>query len=192
MKSNYNFLRHHSQILKLFFIAVLAFSMGTERTYASHAAGGNLTYCHDSSNVYTINFTLYRDCFGIAAPSSVTVQITSISCNLSFSLTLFPIAGTGQEITHPCTGTFSTCQGGQEPGIQKWEYESTYQFPAQCSDWTISTAISARNAAITTIVNPGGDDLFIDAHLDNSSVDNCSPQFSVDPIVFVCIGCSRF
>ena len=28
----------------------------------------------------------------------------------------------------------------------------------------------------------------LDAHLDNSTVDNCSPQFSVDPIVFVCIG----
>ena len=188
MKSNYNYFIRPAQFLKLFLIAALALTLGTQNSYASHAAGGNLTYCHGVGNNYTINFTLYRDCFGIAAPTSVTVQITSVSCGLSFSLTLNPIPGTGQEITHPCTGTFSTCQGGTEPGIQRWEYEGTYAFPAQCADWTISTAISARNAAITTIQNPGSDDLYIDAHLDNSSIDNCSPQFSVDPIVFVCIG----
>ncbi|MEO8087948.1 MAG: T9SS type A sorting domain-containing protein [Bacteroidota bacterium] len=188
MKSNYNYFSRRAQFLKLFFIAVMAFVLGTQNSYASHAAGGNLTYCHGVGNNYTLNFTLYRDCFGIPAPTSITVNISSVSCGLSFSAILNPIPGTGQEITHPCAGTFSTCQGGAEPGIQKWEYETNYAFPAQCNDWTISTAVSARNAAITTIVNPGGLDLFIDAHLDNSSVDNCSPQFSVDPIVFVCIG----
>jgi|GEM_PF-2354815 len=188
MKSNYNSFSRRAQFLKLFFIAALAFSLGTQRSFASHAAGGNLTYCHGVGNNYTISFTFYRDCFGIAAPPSVTVTISSVSCGLSFQVTLLPIPGTGQEITHPCTGTFSTCQGGQEPGIQKWEYEANYAFPAQCADWTISTAISARNAAITTIQNPGSDDLYIDAHLDNTTIDNCSPQFSVDPIVFVCIG----
>lgn len=188
MKSNYNYFSRHALFLKLFFIAALALTLGAQRSYASHAAGGNLTYCHDSANVYTLNFTLYRDCFGIAAPPSITVNVSSISCGMSFSVVLTPIPGTGQEITHPCTGTFSTCQGGQEPGIQKWEYAANYNFPAQCADWTISTAVSARNAAITTIQNPGQDDLYIDAHLDNSSVDNCSPHFTNDPIVFVCIG----
>jgi hypothetical protein len=188
MKSNYNRLSRQAQFLKLFFIAALALTLGSQKSFASHAAGGNLTYCHDSANVYTFNFTFYRDCFGIAAPPSVTVTVSSVSCGQSIILTLTPIPGTGQEITHPCTGTFSTCQGGQEPGIQKWEYSTTQPLPAQCNDWTFSTAISARNAAITTIQNPGQDDLYIDAHLDNSTFDNCSPQFSNDPIVFVCIG----
>ena len=188
MKSNYNLFSRRAQFLKLFFIAALAFAMGTQSSFASHAAGGNLTYCHTGGNNYTISFTLYRDCAGIPAPTFITVQITSASCGQSYSLTLNAIPGTGQEITHPCAGTFSTCQGGTEPGIQKWEYESTFAFPAQCADWTIGTQVQARNASITTLQNPGGTYLYIDAHLDNSSIDNCSPQFSVDPIVFVCIG----
>ncbi len=188
MKSNYNYFNRQSQFLKLFFIAALALILGTQSTYASHAAGGNLTYCHGVGNNYTINFTLYRDCAGIAAPTSITVQISSVTCGQSYSLTLTPVQGTGQEITHPCTGTFSTCQGGSEPGIQKWEYAGNFAFPAQCTDWTISTQVQARNTAITTLQNPGGTYLYIDANLNNSTVDNCSPQFSVDPIVFVCIG----
>src|SRR5438105_890308 len=108
MKSNYNYFSRQAQFLKLFFIAALAFTLGTQSSYASHAAGGNLTYCHGVGNNYTINFTLYRDCFGIPAPATITVQINSVACGLSFQLVLTPIPGTGQEITHPCAGTFST------------------------------------------------------------------------------------
>jgi hypothetical protein len=189
MKSNYNYISRTAQFLKLFFIAAVAFfTFGTQNSYATHAAGGNITYTHVSGNCYMIRLAFYRDCIGIAVQLPITVSIVSATCSLQTTLQLNPVAGTGQEITHPCPGHSTTCTGGQEPGIQKWEYEAQYCFPAQCPDWNISIAISARNAAITTLQNPGGDDIYIEAQLDNSTSDNTSPQFSVDPIVFVCIG----
>ena len=143
---------------------------------------------HLQGNCYNIRLTFYRDCIGIAIVQPIIINISSISCAQGTTLQLNPLPGTGQEITHPCPGNATTCTGGSEPGIQKWEFEGQYCFPAQCTDWNISIAISARNAAITTLQNPGGDDIYIEAQLDNSTSDNNSPQFSVDPIVFVCIG----
>ena len=189
MKSNYNYSRRHAQFLKLFIIAAVAFfSFGIQQSYATHAAGGNITYTHLQGNCYSIRLTFYRDCIGIAIQQPIIVNIQSASCGQNTTLQLNPIPGTGQEITHPCPGHATTCTGGNEPGIQKWEFEGQYCFPAQCTDWNINIAISARNAAITTLQNPGADDIYIEAQLDNSISDNNSPQFSVDPIVFVCIG----
>jgi hypothetical protein len=189
MKSNYNSNGRCVQFLKLFFIAAVAFfSFGIQRTYATHAAGGNITYTHLNGNNYSIRLTFYRDCFGINPNLPVEVKINSATCNQHTTLILPPLPGTGQEITHPCPNHQTTCTGGTEPGIQKWEFEATYAFPAQCTDWDITIAIAARNGAITTLQNPGADSLFIEAQLDNSVFDNNSPQFSVDPIVFVCIG----
>ena len=189
MKSNYNYSGRHTKIFKLFFIlAVALFSFGIQQSYATHAAGGNLTYTHIAGNQYSIRLTFYRDCFGINPNMPVIVKIYSASCAQYDELVLPPLPGTGQEITNSCPGDPTTCAGGIEPGIQKWEFEQTYSFPAQCSDWNIYIAIAARNQAITTLQSPGTDSLFIEAQLDNSVSDNNSPQFSVDPIVFVCIG----
>ena len=45
MKSNYNYSGRRTQFLKLFIIAVVAFfSFGIQQSYATHAAGGNITY----------------------------------------------------------------------------------------------------------------------------------------------------
>ncbi len=188
MTTNYNYISRQAQFLKLFLIAALAFTLGTQNSYATHAAGGNITYTHVSGNTYTLHLTFYRDCIGIPITLPIIVNVSSASCAQNATVQLDPIPGTGQEITHPCPGHSTTCTGGTEPGIQKWEFEGTYSFPAQCTDWTISIAIAARNAAITTLQNPGGDNIYIEAHLNNSVSDNTSPQFSVDPIVFVCMG----
>src|SRR5690348_908657 len=142
MKSNYNYFSRHAQFLKLFVIAAVAFfSLGVQTSYATHAAGGNITYTHINGNCYNIKLTFYRDCVGISIVQPIVLSINSASCGVSTSLTLTQVPGTGQEITHPCPGHFTTCAGGTEPGIQKWEFEGQYCFPAQCPDWNISVAI---------------------------------------------------
>ncbi|MEO8088012.1 MAG: hypothetical protein ABI763_14405, partial [Bacteroidota bacterium] len=182
---------HYKTAVISFFIGALII-LSNNSARASHAEGGEITYTHLNGNNYTIHLSFYRDCFGITAPASVTVTIATTQCGLNNQLLLNPIPGTGQEITHPCGNNLSTCNGGTQPGIQKWEYEANYAFPAQCSDWIISAAISARNAAITTIQNPGSDDLYVEAQLNNLTSDNNSPQFGNAPFILATINKDLF
>jgi len=173
------------------FIAIFLatfFTFMRDQAYATHLSGGEITYTHVQGNCYNIRLTFFRDCIGIAIVQPIIVNISSASCAQSTTLQLDQLPGTGQEITHPCPGHISTCSGGTEPGIQKWEFESQYCFPGQCADWIISISMSARNAAITTLQNPGGDDIYIEAKLNNLNGDNNSPQFTIDPNIFLCIG----
>src|SRR5690606_41951141 len=40
---------------------------------ASHCAGGEITYTWISDSTYQFKFTFYRDCSGLAEPSTVTL-----------------------------------------------------------------------------------------------------------------------
>ncbi|HRH66907.1 MAG TPA: T9SS type A sorting domain-containing protein, partial [Bacteroidia bacterium] len=62
----------------------------------------------------------------------------------------------------------------------------------QCPDWVFSVSDCCRNAAITTISNASGDNLYIEAYLNNTIFDNNSPTFSNVPIAFECIGQNNF
>src|SRR6185295_9247535 len=79
----------------------------------------------------------------------------STACGaFSQSVALFPITGTGQEITYPCPGSPTTCTNGTQPGIQQWVYRGIITLPYPCTDWNFNFSVAARNCAITTIVKP--------------------------------------
>ena len=185
-----NFLRFSPKlnVLKLFFIALITLFMGVERSSASHAAGGNLTYTHLTGNQYLVHFTYYRDCFGIPAPTSVIVYIESAACGIAQQQFNAPEIGVGVEITYPCSTSQTTCSGGTAPGIQRHDYEVTIALPGQCPDWRIWVTDCCRNAAITTLNGAAGLGIYIEARLNNTLSDNSSPQFNIDPILFVCTG----
>ena len=175
-----------SKIALLLLVAMLFSAKGS---FASHMAGADLTYEYIGNGQYLVTFTLYRDCFGIPAPTTESLQLSSSTCNnFSQFFTLDAVPGTGQEITYTCDGTLTTCQGGTAPGIQEWEYQTIVTVPAQCPDWVFSVSDCCRNQAITTIANAAGDNLYIEAYLNNTIVDNNSPTFSNVPIAFECIG----
>ncbi|MEO8086413.1 MAG: T9SS type A sorting domain-containing protein, partial [Bacteroidota bacterium] len=174
--------------LKLFLIAAFTLVMGVERSSASHGAGGNLTYTHLQGNQYLVHFTYYRDCFGIPAPTSVIVYIESNACGIAMQQFNAPEIGVGVEITYPCSTSQTTCNNGQAPGIQRHDYEVTIALPGQCPDWRIWVTDCCRNAAITTLNGAAGLGVYIEARLNNSVTDNSSPQFAIDPILFVCTG----
>ena len=169
-------------------IASLLFG-GTQKTYASHAMGADLTYECMGGNTYKLRVSFYRDCIGIAAPASINVNIKSVSCGRNFGITCNPIPGTGQEVTALCPTAVTTCNGGTYTGIQEWVYEGLVTLPVQCTDWTFSWTYCCRNAAITTINTPGASTFYIYATLDNTVVQcNNSPTFTNKPVPFACIG----
>jgi len=174
-----------SKTLLLF--SLLASFLNSTPAFATHLAGADLTYRHLSGNNYRVHLTIYRDCIGILPPGPIYVNLNSSLCSVSQLVTLDTLPGTGTEITLNCPTAQSTCQGGQSIGFQKWEYEGDVVIPSQCSDWTFSIWLSSRNNAITTLVNPGGDDIYLEARLNNTTGDNSSPRFVNDPFLLFCM-----
>lgn len=173
----------------LLIAAALLFFLGGREARASHAMGADLTYECLGGNTYRVRLSFYRDCIGINAPANVYVNIRSASCGQNLGVTCYPIPGTGQEVTYLCPTATSTCNGGTFTGIQEWIYEGVVTLPMQCPDWQFSYNLCCRNAAITTITNPGSNTFFIYANLNNTITPcNSSPTFSNKPVPFACLG----
>lgn len=143
--------------MKRSLVAGLAWAL-SDFLWASHYLGGDLTYqClgpgPGNTTRYRPRFTLYRDCKGIPEPNSVTVNYSSIQCGVNSSVTLFPIGGTGTDITPQiaCSGYTSSCPNGGNAnyGIQRWIYEATVSLPAGCgSDWVFYNTDCCRSAVL--------------------------------------------
>ena len=174
---------------KITLMLLMSTLFGAQEIFASHAAGADLTYQSIGNNQFIVTYKLYRDCDGITAPTSVSLQYGSVSCGIATAfVTLQQVPGTGYEITRNCSLATSTCNGGSATGIQVYEYSDTVTLPANCPDWSFSYSECCRNMTITTLQNPDSYNLYIDAYLNNTNVNNSSPTFSNPPIAFMCIG----
>ncbi len=182
----------------VFFIISCIMLAGVQKTYATHAAGADLTYRFISRNgagdTYEVTGTFYRDCGGVAAPTTLPITISSVNCGYTNSTYSLPkIAGTGQEITFPCSTSQTKCSNPNSTtlGFQKYVYRGNVVFPSHCSDWLISYSVLARNCAITTMQqgSPCGQTtpIYVEASLDNLNfTSNNSPTFSNNPVAFIC------
>src|SRR5688500_18765741 len=89
---------------KIIFSVMFALSVFTSQfSYASHSSGSDLQYMWISGRTYQVTVSFYRDCAGVAAPPTLTLNANSVSCGASQNYTLNQVAGTGVEITFPCT-----------------------------------------------------------------------------------------
>ena len=185
---------------KIIFAFTLAvFALLPARSYASHALGAQITYEYVSTNgaglqTYNIIYSFYRDCAGIAAPTSVTVDITSVNCGQTFTAILNPGCGpSGTQVNSglcPAQVNNTTCNGGTLPGVELYTLCGQVTLPAACSDWVVSYSECCRNAAITNIPSASSYDLYVETKINNStsSVQNSSPFFTTDPSQIFCAG----
>lgn len=156
---------------------------------ASHAMGADLTYECLGGNQYRLTFSFYRDCAGIAAPSSVSIQYSSSCFPAVQSVTLNPTATSPTLITPVCPTVATTCNGGTFTGIQEWIYTGVVTLPGPCADWIFSQSQCCRNNAISTISSPGSQDLYVYTLMNNTNgICNNSPTFSNRPVPFACVG----
>ncbi len=183
----------HNLRLIISFLAIYFFLI-PDKALATHISGASITYRWVTGNTFELHLTLYRDCSGIAAPNSVSVNCNSLSCGYTINLMLNRIANTGQEITRPCDTASTNCSSGNNPGIQKFEYTADITLPGHCTDWVFGYNICCRNCAITTIsYTPnncaGVPGTYVEARLNNFNAPaNSSPVFTNDPVYFYCIG----
>lgn len=161
--------------------------LGSTQVKASHFMGGDIYYECTGPNTYLVTFKLYRDCNGISPSSSYSLNINSPTCGSASSVTL-SLVGSPAEITPLCPSQPSACSGSGTYGVQEWIYQGTVSGLSSCTDWVLSWAGCCRNNAITTLSNPGSDELYISAVLDNTtSTCNNSPVFNSLPTPFVCV-----
>jgi len=173
----------------LLFLILLSglFFLLNYQTKASHSVGADLSWECLGGNEYRFILNFYRDCDGISAPYSPNLQLNSNSCNQSDNVTLS--LDTSYEVSPICDAQQgnSTCNGGTFPGIERYVYSATYTLPDQCSDWRLSYDLCCRNSAITNLDNPGNQDFYIEAMLNNTGnlCDN-SPVFTTLPVPYIC------
>lgn len=173
--------------------------LGIARTeaLASHAQGGDLRYeyiGHQFSpvrpNYYKVTCRLFRDCSGINAPSSLTVNCRvgtpATSCastdSRNFTATLQlqgqPIYG-----TQYCSTTTGLCTATGPDNNEENTYTANVTLPA--ANWTLSVEENAR-PSLANLSNASGTSLRFEATLDNTSgLNNTSPNFGTMPAVFV-------
>lgn len=176
-----------SLFTRLVFLITILLASFSEAS-ATHVQGGEITMTCLGGNQYRIRLALYRDCAGVAAPTTVSVRYRSVSCNINTTVTLNRIPGTGIEVAPICPTAATRCNGGTNPGVQEYIYQATVTLAA-CADWVVSYSIAARNNAISTINNPGGQDMYIESRLNNLNYPcNNTPTFTNKPVPFICVG----
>ncbi len=162
------------------------------RAEATHAAGGEITYEWVSDSTYRFYFKFYRDCSGIAEPTSASLCYFNSCGSHRGSITLSKVTqlpnGTpnGSEVSPGCADYPTRCTGSGSnlPGYREWWYSGTMTLPARCDYWTFYVSISDRNLN----TNIGTGNLYIEATLNNLDVqNNSSPYFSVKPVPYVCV-----
>ncbi len=170
-------------------LALLLFLSAPTALLATHYQGGELLYECLGGNQYRVTLRLYRDCAGVDFGSSIQVNFASTSCGQNFNQSL-PLTGSS-EVSQLCASDLanSTCNGGALPGTEQYIYQGIVTLPAVCPDWLASVTLSNRNNAITNLVAPGNNQLYIEAEIDNSgSLCNNSPSFTSLPVPYICNG----
>ena len=174
-------------------LLVLAASLAPQRAQATHAMGGELTYECIGSDLYLVTLNFYRDCNGVAAPTGgadLQFNVRSVLCNANFNANL--TFQSVQVITPICAFETDRCTSTSGTyGIERYTYTATINLSAfaNCTDWIIAWDLCCRNNAITSLVSPGGQQLYLETRLDNTVApcDN-SPEFLTLPTPFYCVG----
>ena len=183
------------------FVSLLLFTFllfTVQESKGSHAAGLEITYSPAAGQpgCYVVTVKFYRDCIGIAAPASMFLNISSASCGQNLSATANQVSCT--EISPICPGYPTECDLNPPPppaqiypGIEECIYEALVCLPVECDDWIISTSECCRNAAITNILNPGSDNIYVETLINNTQPytdNNNSAVFDFPPVSFICDG----
>ncbi|HRH37225.1 MAG TPA: hypothetical protein PK760_02700, partial [Flavobacteriales bacterium] len=182
--------------IRTLILPAAAFLLWQGEARATHAMGGELTYECIGNGIYRVHLNFYRDCNGVDAPTNCSngrqFRVRSASCG---NITLTPCFGLdGVDIVTPiCSGGTDRCNSSQGTyGIQRYRYSAVVNLSSYTNcgnDWIIDWDLCCRNNAITSLQNPGGQNLYLYAKLNNQLAQcNNSPTYLNIPTPFSCVG----
>ncbi len=160
---------------------------------ASHGMGADLSYQCLGGDTLLFTLSFYRDCGGIAAPTTATIDIVSASCGISTTLNLNQLAFFEVSPLCPSFINQSECNGGTFPGVELYVYQGTFVLPTDCPDWVFSYGLCCRNPDITTLSLPDTWDLYVQATYNSVLANqlggcNSAPVFTTPPVPYICAG----
>ena len=118
---------------------------------------------------YLITLKFYRDCNGVAAPTNcnngLSFNIRSANCGANFNecLTLQGV----QVITPICPSEVDRCVNANGTyGLEEYTFTKLVNLGAYAgcgnpTDWVFSWSLCCRNNAITSLQNPGNQNLYL-------------------------------
>ena len=182
--------------LKFAIFSMLFLFLGGSYSFASHVSGGDITYVYTGiPNTYTFTLSLYRDCSGIDAPVTPTLNFQS-DCGgfMTVNFPNFLVEEISAVDTSQCPGT-TVCNGGNIPGMELYQYQATVTLDPPCDSWTVSYSLSARNGS----VNTNGGTFYTQTVLNTvTNPTNSSPSLQwtpnngFDPIPYGCVNSPKF
>lgn len=199
------------QLTSLLFILFVLFSY---KGYASHVAGGEITYKCIGNSTYEITMKVYRDCQGIplcncpglsgcTLPGGLNITaVDSVYNGINLGnvlMTVVPNASSGYDIIELCQSTNSVCSncgtrnpGTFAPGIEMYTFTGTAflnNFMNGICNVNLGFSTCCRNSSNTTLQNPSGIGYFIDCNINTCNATcNSSPVFNNSPVIAVCAG----
>lgn len=157
----------------------------TSYSFASHIAGGQITYQCLGGNVYQVKLTYFWDCAGGFNPGTQqTISVSGCGQNLSLTVTqssLTPGDGVLAGGLCPTASTVTTCK-------KRIDYIGTITIPSACNSWTFSLGSCCRGGSISNISGGTGASYYHFATLNNTSVTcNNSPDITIDQLPNFCL-----
>jgi len=165
-------------------ILSVLFILSSLYTFASHIAGGQITYKCLGNNQYEVKLTYFWDCAGGFNPGASQI-INIAGCSQSMNLTVNQSTTTpGDGILAgglcPTASTVTTCK-------KRIEYTGIVTLPSACNSWTLSIGSCCRSANIIN-QSPTQQDYFHQATLNNLAAPcNNSPDISIGDLPNFCV-----
>lgn len=183
---------------------------------ASHLTGAEWTYKAVGPNLYEVTLVIYRDAAGIqlcancqtgtspgTCPQTISITGAGGSCNgTSFGTQTLNYVSTEPviDVVDLCSSVSTISRncntrtpGTFQPGTERYIFRGNINLaalPASCCQVRLSINSCCRNAAITTITNPGSISFFSMLTIDRclNPVGNSSPRFALPPDVLLKAG----
>ncbi len=146
---------------------------------ASHYQGSELIYTCVAPGMYVVDLKLYRDCSGITAPTTASLNLKSTNCNNGRSVVMTKVGPT--RIGNPyCSQISPGCSATGLTNYEEVTFTTTVTFTAAeqaCPEWLLSWTECCRPETVN-LLNASGASLYTEAMVRlGGNINNNSPIF---------------
>jgi len=166
-----------------------ALILSSSSLFASHVAGGNITYqCTGIPNQFIVTLTAYKDC---STNFTSQTEVIGLDNDCGVDSSIIATLQYTEEVSQICIADLpnTTCDGtGQYTGVEVEVYTALITLPSVCDAWTFSWQKCNRNA-VENLSNSTSTCFYIETELYSATqACNNSPTINAQPIPYVCAG----
>ena len=123
--------------------------------WSTHTSGGEIYYRWSSDSTYEVTVTFFRHCTGFTAtsPSSVLLNVSSDSLNISFNKTLVKLSIVGSNVPPLVPVNVYNCFPNSTLCVEEYVYRGYVTMPARARDWIFSYEVCCRPTELDNLAN---------------------------------------